>query len=693
MLSPPPPPTRVDAAITRCRESTSYLVGAARSDITGPTVDISTGYTEPGVTMEGLMTRLYARAFVVESPCSGQRVVFVNADLLHTYQSIKTGVLSRLASRLPGVYDATTVMLSGTHDHSAPSNISFRTLYNLFNGVVGFDSLNYDVVVDGIVDAIVRAHTARRSATIRVATGRVPNAAHNRSRAAYLANPDAADYASDVDDTMTLLRFDATSGAPIGVLTFFGAHGTSLGADVHLVDGDSKGRAALQLEARYASAGYPSFVASFANSQLGDVSPNQPDPADPTGPFLRPSDLDPSLDAYDDARVHGAAQYEAAMSLLSTPGTLVKGGVFLRHRFVDFQGLAVGSAYGAPEGAKTCVAAIGAGFVAGTEEGGTKLIASLQEGDLVYQGIPINPVISPEVRRCHAEKQVVLTVGDVSSFWVDDVPWVDTIVPFHVVAIGNVALVGSSFEQTTMQGRRIRRVIGATLAPMGVSQVVVSTLTNAYHQYMTTREEYATQNFEGAFTHFGPHSGAAFLEQTDALARALVEGRRLDAGPTPPDLSNQQLVHTPIDRDGVALDAPGAGKAFGDVVTDAPATVPHGPTGHVSVTFVSAHPRTAELRQRAGALPSTFRYVSVERLVNGAWTRVATEDDPTTRYRWARTGGSLSPTSTFTIEWDLDAAAPGTYRIVHQGLAKKGLLPVASSYVAFSGASRAFVVQ
>lgn len=690
---PPAPPASASSAINACRQSTQWVAGAARSDITGPLTDISTGYTEPGVLMEGLATRLYARSFVLESPCSGQRVVYVNADVLHTYQSIKTGVIKRLAVKLPGVYNDSNVMIAGTHDHSAPSNISFRTLYNLANGAIGFDQLNYDIVVDGIVDSIVRAHNSRRSASLSLARGQVPDAAFNRSLPAYLVNPDASSYASNVDSSMTLLRITGTDGKPIGSINWFAVHGTSFDKDVHLVDGDNKGRAARRLEATVSAASGVDYVAAFSNGPLGDVSPNRPNPADPAGDFLRPHDLDPALDHFDDARIHGERQYQAALQLYNQAGEPVRGGLFYKHKFVDFQNVSVDPAYtGGSTNAKTCTAAIGAAFVSGTEEGGTKLIADLKEGSLTYQGIPINPLITASLRACQAEKQVLLPVGDVSGFWINNIAWVDTVVPFQIFSIGNLGLVASSFEQTTMAGRRLRNALAPTLAVMGVSDVVVPAIANSYNQYLTTREEYATQNYEGGFTHFGPWTSAAFIQESDRLARALVSGSAVAAGPTPPDLSNNQVVHTSIDTYGVVNDDPPSGKVFGSVATDAAASYTHGAGNVVNVTFWSAHTRTAQQRQRAGLLPANFSWVEVQKQTASGWQTVATDNDAFTRFRWQRIGGSLSAQSQVSISWELDQATPGTYHIVHNGVAKKSFLGLNPSYVNFSGASRVFTV-
>ena len=99
------------------------------------------------------------------------------------------------------------------------------------------------------------------------------------------------------------------------------------------------------------------------------MSPNQPDPSDPTKPFLRPSDLDPTLDEYDNPRIHGALEYEAARDLYARASEPVSGGVHARQRYVEFQNLPVDPSYAGAKGATTCIVAIGAGFLAGSEEG------------------------------------------------------------------------------------------------------------------------------------------------------------------------------------------------------------------------------------------------------------------------------------------------------------------------------------
>src|SRR5699024_3817481 len=105
------------------------------------------------------------------------------------------------------------------------------------------------------------------------------NANVNRSPFSYDANPEEekARYSDNVDKTMTLLRFDRESdNKTTAILTFFPVHGTSMYNNNTLVTGDNIGVAAWLFERstrddnRFADG----FVAGFAQSNVGDTSPN-----------------------------------------------------------------------------------------------------------------------------------------------------------------------------------------------------------------------------------------------------------------------------------------------------------------------------------------------------------------------------------------------------------------------------------
>ena len=86
-----------------------------------------------------------------------------------------------------------------------------------------------------------------------------------------------------------------------------------------------------------------------------------------------------------------------------------------------------------------------------------------------------------------------------------------SILPLQLVRISTSVLAAIPFEATTMTGRRLRQSVQTSFirhdqeSENTMFQVFLSSLSNAYCGYMTTREEYAIQRYEGASTHFGPN--------------------------------------------------------------------------------------------------------------------------------------------------------------------------------------------
>jgi neutral ceramidase len=717
----------VPACGSDAKAAAPFNVGAAKIDITGPFVQESTGYNSPGDEMSGLAMRLYSRAFVIEDPDGRRVVALVTADALHMYQSIKIGVVKKLAADGYGsVFATDNVLVAGTHTHAAPSNISWYPLYNVFNGVPGFDVLNYRIVVDGIAQSIETAYLRRRAAMIRIAVGTLSGAAHNRSLAAYRADLDASQFPSNVDETMTLLRFDGADGSAIGAINWFGVHGTSLGITNRREHGDNKGWAAYQFEKTEGG----DFVAAFAQGLFGDVSPNQPVPGDVTRPFLRPHDLDPTLDPLEDPIVHGRRQLQKAQELYAAATGTLPVSLDVRHTYVDYNHIPVGPDYigdnrmpwdTSVAGASTCIGAVGAGILAGDEdgapvhlgeEGQIKNTYTMEDGRWVFQPYPVGtlPDVSgvlgplwPLAERalenspfnpCQKEKVVLLPVGDVADlpFSNPTTSLVPVILPLQIIRIGSLAVAALPFEPTTMAGRRIRALLARSLGPVGVSDVVVAGMANAYGQYMATREEYAMQNFEGAFTFYGPWQLAATTQQIELLARDMAAGRASSPGPNPPDLSNEPRVQTEISQTGVVNDS----GSFGRVLTDALPSY-NRTRDVVTVRFQGAHPRTVQQLKADGQLspyydPDTYSYLEVQKQAGSGWTTVAADGDPYTAFDWVRTGGPLSSTSEVTVTWLVRDASPGTYRVVYLGLAKR-LGPLGPTYQKFVGTSRSFSVQ
>jgi neutral ceramidase len=252
---------------------------------------------------------------------------------------------------------------------------------------------------------------------------------------------------------------------------------------------------------------------------------------------------------------------------------------------------------------------------------------------------------------CQAEKPIVLEMGSMKPF-----PWSPEVLPLQLVTVGNVALVAVPFELTTMAGRRLRETVRAHLGPAGVTEVVIAGLANAYAGYVTTREEYAKQDYEGASTHFGPWTLAALQQNFARVAEAMSQGRSLPPGPEPRDMSGKvNNARLPVRPDELP-----EGERFGSVLENAQG--PYSRNQQVRVKFWGANPRN-DLRTQGSFLEVQRRDES------GAWKPIAYDWDWETVLRWARYPCPQGRAcSLVTIEWKIPAdATPGTYRIQHAG--------------------------
>lgn len=656
--APAPAPVPVTTS-TSCFGDDRFRVGAGLYDVTGPAAELGMmGYAMLEQKTTGIQMRLRSRAFVIESPCNGKRVAVVTADLGQIFQSVKQGVVRKLQAAYGEQYSDANVLLSATHTHSGPGGYSHYALYNLT--ILGYDRQNYDAIVEGIYQSIVRAHNNVRDSNIRINKGDVLNAGFNRSSIAYEKNPAAerARYNANTDRQMTLLRFQELNGTEVGLLNWFAVHPTNIGNQNRLITSDNKGYAAYWFE-KAKNTSYTAsktFVAAFANANEGDVSPNYWGVPDNTHDQER-------------SRIIGDRQYQKAVALYNAATTELTGGVDYRHTYVNFAGRTVDGRWTSGQGTRsTCHAAIGMSMLAGSTEDGPGL-SFISEG-LKYDGVSWPQItLVPGDQQCHNEKVIAVPTGRMSPY-----PWTPEVLPVQVVRVGQLAIIAVPFECTTMCGRRLRETVQAALASQGVTDTVIAGLSNAYAGYVATREEYSAQHYEGASTHFGPWTLAAFQQEFNRVAESMRDGTIVGVGPTPRDLKDKQTTL----QTGVVFDDKPLFKNFGDVQSDAGSSYSKGQT--VSVTFWGGHPKNNLKTQ------SSFLYV--DRNVNGSWQTVAYDWDPETTYKWARDGIANSKV---TIKWTIPSnAASGTYRIRHAGHWKSGWTGAISSY---SGTSRSFTVN
>jgi len=632
---PPVLSARTDAGALdhECGGNTEFEIGSGIYDITGPAAGVGMmGYANPAQRTAGIHLRLWSRAFVLKSPCNGKRIAFVSADLGFMFQGVKQQVIERLRSKYGNLYSDENVVLSATHSHAGPGGHSHYALYNITT--LGFDRQNFEVIVNGIFSSIVRAHEDLKPGVIGIASGDLGDTSINRSPKAYAQNPAAerASYPDSVDRRMTVLRLEHSHGREVGLISWFAVHATSMHNNNRLISGDNKGYAAYLFERhKNADPQFPNtFVAAFAQSNEGDVTPNICGGADGCG-----------ANDVESTKLSGEKQYDRAVRLYDSATTLLTGGIDYRHAYVKMDEVEVMPQYADGVSRRTCTAAIGIRFLSGAADGpGVPALGSICDKR------SLRFICKHFMTQCQFEKPVVVETGSKKPY-----PWTPQVLPVQLARIGNLVVIAVPSEITTMAGRRLVNTVTAQLGEAGARYAVIAGLSNAYAGYVTTREEYAAQEYEGASTHFGPWTLAAYQQEFDRLAVALRNGTSIAPGPTPPDLRDKQHEMRVNADEGKPI-----GKRFGDVHRDAQATYHPGET--VKVSFWAGHPRND--------LKTQDTYLKVERKEGTSWVVVARDRDWETRFGWQKKLlGSLA-----TVEWKIPPGTFGMFRIRHDGASR-----------------------
>ncbi|KAL1210037.1 Neutral ceramidase 2 [Cardamine amara subsp. amara] len=459
----------------------------------------------------------------------------------------------------------------------------------------------------------------------------------------------------------------------------------------------SKGQS-LDAKIRVRKASKRKFVSAFCQSNCGDVSPNT------LGAFCidtgLPCDFNHSTcngknelcygrgpgypDEFESTRIIGEKQFKMAVELFNKATEKLQGKVGYQHAYIDFSNLdvTIPKAGGGSDTVKTCPAAMGFGFAAGTTDGPGAF--DFKQGDdkgnafwKLVRNVLRTP--GPEQVQCQKPKPILLDTGEMKVPY----DWAPSILPIQILRIGQLVILSVPGEFTTMAGRRLRDAVKFFLIALDSKEfgnnlhVVIAGLTNTYSQYIATFEEYEVQRYEGASTLYGPHTLNAYIQEFKKLATALVKGQTLPRGPQPPDLLDKQIsLLSPVVVDSTPL-----GVNFGDVKADVPPKSTFKKGQQVIATFWSGCPRNDLMTEGSFAVVETLRE-------GGKWLPVYDDDDFSLKFKWSRPA-KLSPESQATVEWRIpESAVAGIYRIRHYG-ASKSLFGSISS---FSGSSSAFVV-
>jgi neutral ceramidase len=540
--------------------------GAAKKDITYFEEGLGMfGYGMDFHVMKGIKTKLYARAFVFRNSTVTDKIAFVNVDLMSISTAVRKGVLKKLKRNYSSLgYNDHNVMLTATHTHNGPGGFSHYAFYNLT--IKGFVPKVYNIIVDGIVAAIIEADKNLKSANIYYGEGNFEadkEVAFNRSIKAYNHNPDVEKVSLKnrhlaIDRSMSLLRIDGLDGIPIGCISWFGVHPTNIGNDQFLLCGDNKGYAASFMEEAISAS---NFIAAFPQKPCGDVSPNF------HWNFKRNRMCGKYSDDYESAAHNGKLQFEKAKEIYdqcinSSPVIAeIDSGLL----FVNFNNVTIEPEFtGGLEGERTGPGSLGVGFLKGTTDGkglnpffilifnflvliskcldyikaffapatikerfigkykyqGNKeiIIETCERKILGYSDLKVFPKI--------LDKSVATFRNHYENGSLGDKPWAPNVLPLQIFILGKIAIAGMSGELTTVSGKRLKKTIQQILEKRGVEQLILSPYANAYSGYVTTYEEYQTQCYEGGHTMYGKWTLAAYQTKFQQLCLEMLKPKK-----------------------------------------------------------------------------------------------------------------------------------------------------------------------
>ncbi|KAF5618716.1 alkaline ceramidase [Fusarium sp. NRRL 52700] len=689
-----------------------YLLGVGKADVTGPVVELNLmGYADLGQIGTGLRQRLYSRAFIVGNPDEPkERFVYLVLDTQSGDTAIRRGILEGIAALGSeySVYTTDNVAVTGTHSHAGPAGWNNYLMPQI--SALGFNQQAYQAIVDGAVLSVKRAHESLTKGRLSVGKIRIEDVNINRSLYAYQANPKSErdKYQDEVDKELTMLKFTRDSDNKVtGVLTWFSVHGTSLYMNNTLVAGDNKGVSAYLLEqaVRGTSGATDDFVAGFSQAAVADTTPNvegawcedgsgqQCDFKDATcsgkietchgrGPFWGLNDGGTKSCWEIGRRVFKQAN-NLYGQMQSGDGVPVTGkSVIGYHSFQDFSDFT----FQLPNGtsAKTCAAAFGYSFAAGTTDGPGYF--DFKQGDSGEpDASPFWALVSKFLRdptkeqvECQSPKPILIDAGEITLPYA----WAPNIVDIQMLRVGNFFIIVSAPELTTMSSRRWRKSISDEIEDRGgVGSdpiVVAGGPGNTYAHYCTTPEEYDVQRYEGGSTVHGRHSLDAYINLTTSYLGYLLQEKGASKPPTGPSAPDNRKNSISLNT-GVVYDNPKIGTKFGDIIEDvSKSKFAVGDT--ITATFVGANPRNN--------LHLEDTYAAVERKDGSNWVQVRTDEDWDLVFEWKRLDGLLG-SSEVSITWetgwqDAKDIASGTYRLSYYGDSKT---PITGKINAFTGRS------
>src|SRR4051794_20023464 len=224
----------VQASARQAGAAEPLRVGVAEADITPPKGFPMAGYYHER-RATGTRDNLKARAIVFRG--EKEQAALVVCDLIGIAHDLSAEV-RRLVSAKTGI-PAAHVVVAATHSHTAPDYT--RDLYQHLGerGKTSGEPRYAARLIDGAVEAIVRAHADARPATLEAGSARQATPVSFNRRFVMrdgsvrtwirLDHPDVVRAAGPIDPEVGLLLASTPDGKPVGLVSNFAMHSDTVG--------------------------------------------------------------------------------------------------------------------------------------------------------------------------------------------------------------------------------------------------------------------------------------------------------------------------------------------------------------------------------------------------------------------------------------------------------------------------------
>ena len=531
-----------------------YQVGFGKQKISAWKNGLTTmGWADSAQPITGVREDLYARAFVIQDGFEAP-VVIVSLDLWAVTDILRLSILE-MVSNTPDLSDliSTRILLSATHTHSGPSGICDTLLYGAQSSGPSAEIIS--AIVSGVISTMVEAKRSRRWSKLCWGEWQLPSQLlRNRSLNAWRRNLDVSDIQEDasdpgVDQRVRVLRVEDSSGYESGIISWAACHATTVTSQNSQIDSDFSGRAATLVENSRKGTASPSpshpYVVMLIQGAAGDVTANDFGWAD------KPSDVPIERvikRAQEVAEIFAATIETAAnRARFSAP---IRGSIHAHGEEIDLRSIRVDSEFSGGEiNPKLSKAGLGLKFLAGTPEGPGPFsslktvfecwqrMKGLFSAESKTTVVDLSRGLEGRAAGLIPLKFLGHLIQHQSFKWwrgqsLDRKTQTETMVKAkyfaQILQIGDSLIAALPGEPSFQSGRRIEGDLLELYRAHGIKRAILTGYSNGYSGYITTREEYGEQNYEGAHTLFGKHTLAAWQTSLIGIGNRLFQTKKAE---------------------------------------------------------------------------------------------------------------------------------------------------------------------